>query len=340
MRNTRNSYYDFLKGLAIMGVIAIHTMVFNSDPYSLTGSMLAIFRNLLGCCVPFFVAASGYFLCNKKVNTKATYLNFIKTRLQTVYRPMLIWGLPWLILGLLYVKRPISLYYVLGMYFIGGLSILYFINLIIQLYLLLPIIQKIDKNKVILLSIVSIVVTYGWSLVIYKFNIHPPLVIYCSFPTYIGFFALGCYLGKTQKVFKIWYSISIIIVGLIFAILESYYWLDYNPTNNWLGLKASVQLLAFGVILLLFSKTLSENYKRTKIKQIIEWCGRQSMPIYMSHMLIKFILNTLGITSILWIINWGIVFVLDILFIFVLTTFIPKSILSYWGIRKNDSYFR
>ena len=29
MGKTRNSYYDFLKGLAIMGVVTIHTMVFN-----------------------------------------------------------------------------------------------------------------------------------------------------------------------------------------------------------------------------------------------------------------------------------------------------------------------
>ena len=92
-----------------MGVVAIHTIIFNFEPYSLTGGSVAVFRNLLGCCVPFFVAVSGYFLCNKEISTRFAYSNFIKTRLLTVYRPMLIWGLPWLLLGLLSVKKTYKL---------------------------------------------------------------------------------------------------------------------------------------------------------------------------------------------------------------------------------------
>lgn len=177
MKKTRNSYYDFLKGLAIMGVVAIHTMIFNFEPDSLEGGGLAVFRNLLGCCVPFFVAVSGYFLCNKEVNTKSAYFKFMKTRLQTVNWPMLIWGLPWLILESLHVNKLIGFCYVLSIYFLGGLSILYFILLIIEFYLLLPVIQKVEKNGVVLLSIVSIIVTFGWSLVIYSSNIHPPCIL-------------------------------------------------------------------------------------------------------------------------------------------------------------------
>lgn len=294
---------------------------------------MAVFRNLLGCCVPFFVAVSGYFLCNKEISTRFAYSNFIKTRLLTVYRPMLIWGLPWLLLGLLSVKKLTSFCYVMGMYFLGGLSILYFIMLIIELYLLLPLIQKINKAGVFLLSIASILVTFGWSLVTYALNIHLPLIVYCSFPTYIGFFALGCYLGKKQTSVKVRYSISIIILGLVLAVVESYYWLNYNPANNWLGLKPSVQLLAFGVILLLFSRKLSDTYKSTKVKQIVEWFGVQSMSIYMSHMLVKFALNIVGFTPSLWVTNWIVVFALDIIFILILIKFLPRKILPYLGIR-------
>lgn len=329
----RNSYYDFLKGLAIMGVVAIHTIIFNFEPYSLTGGSVAVFRNLLGCCVPFFVAVSGFFLCKKEIDTKSAYLDFMKTRLLTVYRPMLIWGLPWLLLGLLHVKKLTDLCYVLSMYFLGGLSILYFIILIIELYLLLPVIQNVNKKQVVLLSIVSIVVTFGWSLVIYAFNIYPPFIVYSSFPTYIGFFALGCYLGKKQISFKVWHSVLIIILGIVLSLLESYYWLNYNPNNNWLGLKPSVQLLAFGVILLLFSRKLSDDYKSSKVKQIIEWFGVQSMPIYMSHMLVKTVLVILGFTSNWWITNWIVIFTLDVILIYILTKIFPKNILLYLGVR-------
>ena len=88
MKKERNTYYDFLKGLAIMGVVAIHTMVLKYEPYTIGGVILAIYRNLLGCCVPFFVAVSGYFLACKKLNTKNEYIGFIRDRLKTIYIPM------------------------------------------------------------------------------------------------------------------------------------------------------------------------------------------------------------------------------------------------------------
>ena len=58
-------YFDFIKGLAIMGVIAIHTCKLNFDPISVMGVLIVVIRNFLGCCVPLFVAASGYFLLKK-----------------------------------------------------------------------------------------------------------------------------------------------------------------------------------------------------------------------------------------------------------------------------------
>lgn len=333
MKKDRIYYYDFLKGLAIMGVVAIHTMILNFEPYSFEGGVFAVFRNLLGCCVPFFVTVSGYFLAPKEVSTKCAYINFIKTRFKTVYIPMLIWGLPWLCLLLLSVQTFSGACYVLGMYLIGGVSILYFIALIIELYLQLPIIQKVNVGGMIFLSIISLVVTYGWSLVNYTTDIHPPLVAYCSFPTYIGFFALGCYIGKTKMKPNVWFSLIIVILGLTLSVLESYYWLDYNPKNNWLGLKSSVQFLSLGIILLLFTKELSGCYRSNKITRIIETFGTQSMPIYMSHMLVKFALNKIGFNPDMWITNWGVVFMLDVIFIFTLAKVLPKKYLPYIGIR-------
>lgn len=316
-----------------MGVVAIHTMILNFDAHSLGGILLAVFRNLLGCCVPFFIAASGYFLCNKEVSTKTAYFSFIRTRLKVVYIPLLIWGLPWLLLNLISVRSIIGVGYAFVMYFIGGFSVLYFIILIIELYALLPIIQKIRQDFVVILSIISIAVTFGWSLINYTTDIHPPLILYCSFPTYIGYFALGCYLGKNNISPNLLFSVSITIIGMLLAVMESYYWLDYNPQNNWLGLKASVQLLAYGIILFLFNKQWSNNYKSTWLKKIIEWLGNQSMPIYMTHILIIFALGMSGFTPSLWITKWIVVLGIDVLFIFLLSKLLPKNILLYLGIR-------
>lgn len=329
----RNIYYDFLKGVAIMGVVAIHTMVLKYEPYTIGGVILAIFRNLLGCCVPFFVAVSGYFLANKKLGTKNEYICFLKNRLKTVYIPMLIWGVPWLGLSLLSSQTLLGTGYIMFMYFIGGLSIFYFITLILELYILLPIIQRLKQNWVIILAIISLILTLVWSIIKYSNGIELPLVVYCSFPTYIGFFALGCYIGKNKIYPNLYLSLFIMIIGLILAVLESYYWLEYNTKSNWLGLKVSAQFLSFGVILLLFTKRFSSYYRSNKITRVIETFGAQSMSIYMSHMLVIFALNRIGFTSNFWIVNWGVVFILDVIFIISLKKIFPKNLLSYIGIR-------
>lgn len=273
MKRERDTYYDFLKGLAIMGVVAIHTIIFRYDPYSTAGLILAIVRNILGCCVPLFVAASGYFLANKVIKTKNEYCNFLKSRIRTVYIPMLIWALPWLFLRLISAHTLIQFVYSLILYFLGGLSILYFIALIIELYFQLPVVQKVKLVGVIVLSIISIAVTCAWSIINYATEIKPPLIFYCSFPTYIGYFALGCYIGRNKVSPSLWFSSIIIILGLILAVIESYFWLDYNPQNNWLGLKSSVQFLSFGIILFLFTKKISSFYKTNKMTRIIELFG-------------------------------------------------------------------
>lgn len=316
-----------------MGVVAIHTLICRYDPYSIAGLMLAIFRNILGCCVPFFVAVSGYFLANKIIKTKDEYCCFIKSRIRTVYIPMLIWAFPWLCLSILSANSLFKFGYSLILYFAGGLSILYFITLIIELYLQLPIIQKVNRSWVIILSIISIVITCAWSIINYTTEMNPPLILYCSFPTYIGYFALGCYIRRNKVSPNLWISSIIIVLGLFLAVLESYFWLEYNPENNWLGLKPSVQFLSFGIILLLFTKEISGFYKTNKITRIIEELGTQSMPIYMSHMLIIFALNVIGFNPSFRLINWSVVFILDALFILLLNKIIPNKFLSYIGIR-------
>ena len=108
-----------------MGVAAIHTVNLNFDPISVTGLLIVVVRNLWGCCVPLFVAASGYFLWKKNFYTKTEYLQFLTSRLRVVYIPMLLWGLPWFLLSLNGVNMIGTMYNTI-LYFVGGLSILLF----------------------------------------------------------------------------------------------------------------------------------------------------------------------------------------------------------------------
>ena len=82
----RNTYFDFLRGLAIMMVVGIHT-------YTL-GKVSTIVRQRLNTAVPLFVAISGYCLSQKRMENKDDYLFFLKKKFSKVYLPVLVWSLP------------------------------------------------------------------------------------------------------------------------------------------------------------------------------------------------------------------------------------------------------
>lgn len=140
---TRNNYFDFLRGIAILMVIAIHTY----PRFSFDGAydIFQIFvRQIVGCPVPVFLAISGYFLGRKSLNTKELRLDFWKKQIPKVYVPALIWSIPLFALSLLHGSNPL---FAVVKLFCMWFSIYYFIALIIQCYLLLPTLQKIDLNK-------------------------------------------------------------------------------------------------------------------------------------------------------------------------------------------------
>ncbi len=141
MSKERIEYFDFLRGIAIICVVAIHTFVaFEIDQSNLLSYHLAIiWRQIIGFAVPLFLAVSGYFMSNKLLNTNREYLTFLKKQLPRVYIPMIIWSLPILLLSIYkhgFAIKPIIYF------FIGGFSVYYFIPLIMQYYILIPTMQK------------------------------------------------------------------------------------------------------------------------------------------------------------------------------------------------------
>ena len=133
----RNTYFDFLRGLAIMMVVGIHTYTLGKDS--------TVVRQLLNTAVPLFIAISGYFLSQKKMENKGDYISFIKRQLPKVYLPVLVWSLPLYALALYsgssIIKQTILL---LGC----GFSIYYFVAFIMQCYVSLPVINIcISGNK-------------------------------------------------------------------------------------------------------------------------------------------------------------------------------------------------
>lgn len=136
--NNRIAYFDFLRGIAILMVVAIHTFSLNSA----TDSSIAV-RQILNIAVPLFLAISGFFLSNKDLSSRKEYLFFLKKQIPRVYIPCFIWSLPLYFLAL-YLGGSIMVNTIYLLF--CGFSIYYFIALIIQYYILLPVFQKMTKN--------------------------------------------------------------------------------------------------------------------------------------------------------------------------------------------------
>ena len=126
----RNTYFDFLRGLAIMMVVGIHTYTLGEDS--------TLVRQLLNTAVPLFIAISGYFLSQKKLENKEDYISFLKRQLPKVYLPVLVWSLPLYALALYSVSSIIKQTILL----LGcGFSIYYFVAFIMQCYVSLPVVN-------------------------------------------------------------------------------------------------------------------------------------------------------------------------------------------------------
>ena len=87
--SNRVPWFDFLRGVAILMVVAIHTFPMALPPQGMAGDGLIVLRQLLNCAVPLFLAISGYFLIQK--SRQRSYAQFWRRQIPKVYVPALLW---------------------------------------------------------------------------------------------------------------------------------------------------------------------------------------------------------------------------------------------------------
>ena len=87
--NIRNPYFDYLRAMAIIMVVAIHCYDAQTESF-----LVQLIRNFLNCAVPLFLAVSAFFLSRKDLKSWRPYKNFLQVQIPKVYIPMVIWSLP------------------------------------------------------------------------------------------------------------------------------------------------------------------------------------------------------------------------------------------------------
>jgi peptidoglycan/LPS O-acetylase OafA/YrhL len=296
MSQNRIRYYDFLRCFAIILVIAVHSFsgAFADRNLSLLGIAL---RNLCNVAVPIFLALSGFFMASKQAES-ANYFFLLKKQIIRVWIPVVFYSLPLFVLDIMHGRTIVKS---LTNLCICGYSVYYFVAVIIQCYLLLPLLNHLYSNKnhhyrvlILLTLIVSII---GWSVVTYVFtkqNITLPLILYAGGVwMWFCFFALGFYIGKENAYgsLKLW-KISTLLT-FILCIIESLFLIIPGQLNG-LGQKPTTMLFSFCFIPLLLSERVKFFFEsiQSRIFDFFAKIGFYSFGIYLIHCYILMFLKS------------------------------------------------
>ncbi|MCI6113537.1 MAG: acyltransferase [Rikenellaceae bacterium] len=321
----RNTYFDFLRGLAIMMVVGIHTYTLGKDS--------TVVRQLLNTAVPLFIAISGYCLSQKRMENKDDYLFFLKKKFSKVYLPVLVWSLPLYAIALYsgssIIKQTILL-------LSCGLSIYYFVAFIMQCYVVLPVINNYISGNKRRVVIVSCLISFAWIAgVMYMNTIQGkgiPLILYAGpLPCWLMFFVLGVMIGhKPERNYSIILPMVIAVLGFILSVIETDYLLDHYGKG--VGIKPSSFIYSAGMIFLMFSNKVENLIRRTgAIYRFIIWIGSLSFGIYLVHCyFISFFVKRLPIDS--WLLQWSLALFLTVVFILILRKLLPTKYHKYLGI--------
>ena len=321
----RNLYFDTLRGIAILMVVAIHTFI--ACEFDNFQSICAIsMREIFNLAVPLFLAISGFFIGRKKFESNYQIITFWKKQIPKVYIPTLFWSIPYLTLALYHQQ---SLLKNILVFLLCGYSIYYFIALIIQCYLLLPFIQKkmlnYEMGGVILgLSLICVAVISYTSITRF------PLIVFAGpVIVWLIFFWIGVFLSRRERDYKIGKIFIGVLLSYVLMLIETKY--RHEATGGGYGIKPSSFIFSFLMILLLFSKRIEHKYVKDKvINKALIVVGDYSFSIYLIHcFVITIVFHFVTISN--WIVRWTIVVAITMLFICLVRKVLPNKCLKIIG---------
>lgn len=326
--SSRVEYYDFLRGVAIIMVVGIHTFA-SSSLDSIYGFISMLVREVLNCAVPIFLAISGFFCGKKLLCDQNAKFAFWKKQIPKIYIPALIWSVPYFVLNIIGNDGVFGIGEQILALFTCSYSIYYFIALIIQYYLLLPVLQKHGSVMMpisVILSFVSIIsITYITEIK----GVELPVILYAGpFTTWFVFFMSGVYLSTRTATYTIKHAIFLIIMGLMLECVETY-WLNTYHGGGY-GIKFSAFLYSIGIVLLILSPKLKEAYKTNIITSMIAYLGKISFGIYLIHYFtIKVFDILLPIKS--WLFSWLLVLTVTSVVVVSARKILPDYLNRYLG---------
>ncbi len=299
MKPLSSLYLTSLRGYAIIAVLIIHVLwlfgwgVFYNPTTRLTAVIL---DQLVRFCVPLFITISGYTLMLGYGQGSFPLLKFFSRRILKILPLYVLWSAVYIIQGAIIhgqyqsvwqiFSEPINFLNLL----IKGQSYyhLYFVPLIVQLYLLFPILRLLLDFRPHLTFIISIILQAGFYffLLFGRINQSPDMIFrsdysqYVIFLSFIGYFVLGMYLAKFKfKQHK--HLLLALVFGLIASITESYLSISsgYSPLMSTAYTRLPMMLLLLPLFIILFTPSFLSKFT----PPWLVWLGNQSYLIFLCH---------------------------------------------------------
>ena len=320
------TYFDFLRGVAILMVVAIHTPYVLGDFTTIDGIARILFRQTLNCAVPIFLALSGFFLGRKTFDSRNSVLSFWKKQIPKVYIPCIVWSLPLLVFSIL---GGASVWKQVVYLIVCGFSIYYFISLIIQYYLLLPFLQRHLKRNLIISIFSSVVSISIITFLLSVKGVSLPLILYAGpFVVWFVFYMLGVYYSRKPRNYSLKVCIAIVLVGLLLEFIETYF-LNTQYSGG-LGIKLSAFIYSFGIVLLILHPKVEASFKENTLINFIIYVGKISFGIYLIHGYMMIVVDKL-ITTDIWFFRWIMVSLASVVVIAIVRKILPQNVCKYIG---------
>lgn len=279
--------FDILRTLATFTVIVIHI----TAGYVLVSPLAYIGNQLARFAVPFFIILSGFLLYNSDLNGHGlTVGDFYRRRFDRILWPYIIWTCFYVLMGgiigrdilLALSHLPENLLWGTGCYH------LYFLVIMIQLYLLYPVLRMAMQKRPNLLIAGTFMLTLTVQYFLYlvmtsRISLDPAYNNFnlVFFPAWLFYFVLGMWAarekenwqqklqGKTLLLAGIW------IISLTLLFLDSHYTATYGSS-----IRPSAMLYTLSSYFLFY--VIALRYQHTT-PGWVNWIAQQSFLIYLIH---------------------------------------------------------
>lgn len=294
----RDKSFDALRGTAILCVVAIHSIILPNNPQSkgleeISFWLTVFFRQMLNFAVPAFLFMSGYFCSRQDVFSEGAYSQFLKRRIPKVLIPYLVWSLI-LLIGFPAMKSgQISWGEIPYKLLTAGASgPYYFVLLIIQFYVLPPLLLKLVNSGWrggVLVLIINTLVLGCLYLCRFVFHVSVPFELY-ALPAYswLIFYYFGLYMGHNRKV-ESWLSVGLkgwvaLAVSFYFAsCIEAVVIIKESGAVSF-GMSA-IKLSSFAFSLSVIAVFFGAKSRIKRYPRVLLLIGDYSFGIYLIHMI-------------------------------------------------------